>query len=550
MDRLSKLRRDLVKEFKVDMQKLTRDYGKSDRDHALIDMCLGRMMNSLQQIDNRANFRSTSVRNLHSNSLETTFLRNSKQDKVTSNTKDPKIEAFLTERSSCECENARIIKEMHVNSSSIVCKEHLDISQTDGKERARMMRNNYLDSSHNMSTQNSTARVSRVQSARIGIRSLERQPIKNASSNMYKDTIYRPKRPISVPRSNTRLDLYKPVKSPDSKYQVPRSVRINLLKALHKAKRQENKNLLLLAFQRWKKIRASFQHSKSSISLKRSFPSPIRKQFKKKTETQVLNETLLNLVKKGDIRGIKSIAHKLSLPILNARDSLRNTAIYYSAFSGNILMLTHLWSLGAKLNMRCESKNTELHAGFRSGSIEVVLFLLQKGSDLNVFNDEDLTPLDYANERMRKILGIEDDITGKIIPTDTVIRKLSCGKVHKNKPTNKIKIPASQERNPSLKPASSVLSKICDYSPLYMSEAKSGLHFRGQKRPSISLEASLIKYAEIEDLKPEFKLFKSVDIKKAGSKEYLAVLSLQDDIDTPTLKAQLSELTFAKLKNM
>jgi hypothetical protein len=542
MDRLSKLRRDLVKEFKVDMQKLTRDYGKSDRDHALIDMCLSVMKNSLQQIDNRANFRSTSVRNLHSNSLETTFLRNSKQDKATSNTRDPKIEAFHTERSSCECDNARIMKEMHGNSSSILCKEHLDTSQTDGKERVRMIRNNYLDSSHNISTQISTARRA--------IRSLERQPIKNTSSNIYKDTIYRPKRPISVPRSNTRLDLYKPVRSPDSKYKVPRNVRINLLKALHKVKRQEDKNLLLFAFKRWKKIPASFQHSKSSISLKRGSPSPLRKQFKKKTETQVLHETLLNLVKKGDIRGIKSITHKLSLPILNARDSLRNTAIYYSAVSGNILILTHLWSLGAKLNMRCESNNTELHAGFKSGSIEVVLFLLQKGSDLNVFNDEDLTPLDYANERMRKILGIEDDIIGKIIPTDIVIRKLSCGKVHKNKPSEKIKIQASKERSPSLKPASSVLSKMCDYSPLYISEAKSGLHFRGQKKPSISLEASLIKYAEIEDLKPEFKLFKSVDIKKAGSKEYLAVLSLQDDIDTPTLKAQLSELTFAKLKNM
>lgn len=550
MDRLSKLRRDLVKEFKVDMQKLNRDYGKSDRDHALIDMCMTVMKNSLQQIDNRTSSRSTSVKNLHIHSLESTFLRNSKQDKVNVNNRDARIEAFHTERSSCECDSARIIKEMQGNSSSILCKEHLDISQTDGKERARMIRSNYLDSSNNLSTQISTARVTRVQSARRVVRSLERQPIRSTVNIIHKVTIYRPKRPISVPRSKTRLDLYKPVKSPDSKYRIPRNVRINLLKALHKVKHQEDKNLLLIAFKRWKRLPASFQNSKSSISIKRSSPSPVRKQFKKKTETQVRIETLFDLVKKGDIRGIKSITHKLSLPVLNARDSLRNTAIYYSALSGNILILTHLWSLGAKLNMRCESNNTELHAGFRSGSIEGVLFLLQKGSDLDVFNDEDLTPLDYANERMKKILGIEDDITGKVIPADIVIRKLSCGKVHKIKSSKKIKIQSSQERSPSLKPASTVLSKMCDYSPLYVSEAKSGLHFRGQMKPSISLEASLIKYAEIEDLKPEFKLFKSVDIKKAGSKEYLAVLSLQDDIDTPTLKAQLSDLTFSKLKNM
>ena len=549
MDRLSKLRRDLMKEFKVDIQKLCGDCGKGDIDHALMDMCISVMKNSLHQIDSRANFRSAYVKNLHSNSLESTFLRNSKQDKVTASSREPRMEALYTERSSYESENAKNMKEMHGNSPSIVGKEHQDISQTDGKKRVRMIRNNYIDSSHMTSTQISISRVSRAQSARRGVRSLERQPIKSAAYNMNKDTIYRSKGPISVPRSKTRVDLYKPVKSPDSKYKVPRHVRINLLKALHRVKRQQDKQVLLFAFKRWKRLPASFQKSKSIISLERS-PSPLRKQFKKKTENQALIETVFNLVKKGDIRGIKSITHKLSLTILNRRDSLRNTSIYYSALLGNILILTHLWSLGAKLNMRCESNSTEMHAGFRSGSIEVVLFLLQKGSALDVLNDEDLTPLDYANERMKKILGIEDDIIGKIIPTDVVIRKLSCGKVHKIQSSKKMKIQASQERSPSLKSASTVLSKMCDYSPLYIPESKSGLNFRGQKKPSISLQASLINYTDIEDLKPEYKLFKSVDIRKAGSKEYLAVLSLQDNIDTPTLKAQLSELTFSKLKNM
>ena len=71
---------------------------------------------------------------------------------------------------------------------------------------------------------------------------------------------------------------------------------------------------------------------------------------------------------------------------VNVGDEIGNTALYYAAKHGNQKMCQHLLEKGAFVNTVCSLGDTAFHMGFKSGSIDTVELLYERGGDPNVHN--------------------------------------------------------------------------------------------------------------------------------------------------------------------
>ncbi|CAG9319430.1 unnamed protein product [Blepharisma stoltei] len=178
-----------------------------------------------------------------------------------------------------------------------------------------------------------------------------------------------------------------------------------------------------------KRLNSSFAPSERSARAK---PAPIRSpspiKFKNFSDDKF--QTFINLTKKNDFQGVKSISHQLSIQIINKKDEKGNTALYLAALNGCLLLVYHLWQIGAKLNVKCENKNTELHAAFIGDNADLIYFLIEKGSNLLVINDDSMTPIDCASPRILERLGFDASAKRKgrkLVPT-IAMHRLKCGK--------------------------------------------------------------------------------------------------------------------------
>ena len=199
--------------------------------------------------------------------------------------------------------------------------------------------------------------------------------------------------------------------------------------------------------------------------------------------TQSKTQRLLRFVKKGDIDGIRKIAHTIAPEDINTPDRRGNTALYYAAQSS--LRLTQLLvSLGATVNKHCEAGNTPLHAALAADNDTIANYLLRQGADPACRNRGRKVPSQVASDRLAKRL----EVTGTVPLTTSELlvqlkpRSLST-RIRPEKRKKQIKkevvlypLPRSIRENRLLLRNKGIRRN----SPLYPTAMRSGVQFRGE----------------------------------------------------------------------
>lgn len=193
-------------------------------------------------------------------------------------------------------------------------------------------------------------------------------------------------------------------------------------------------------------------------------------------------QTLLRLVKKVDIDGIRKIAHTIAPEDVNAQDRMGNTALYYAVQSS--LRLTQLLvTMGAGVNRHCEEGNTPLHAALASGQNRVAEFLLRQGADPRCRNSAKKVPSQVASDKLMNRLELPN---GMPLSTPELLLKLQ-PRAHSTRiQTDERKrlsrpdivlyqLPRSVRENRLLLRNKGIRRN----SPLYPTPMRSGVRFRG-----------------------------------------------------------------------
>ena len=193
-------------------------------------------------------------------------------------------------------------------------------------------------------------------------------------------------------------------------------------------------------------------------------------------------QTLLRLVKKVDIEGIRKIAHTIAPEDVNTQDRRGNTALYYAVQSS--LRLTQLLvTMGAGVNRHCEEGNTPLHAALASGQDTVAQFLLRQGADPSCRNAAKKAPCQVASDRLVNRLELA---SGMPLTTPELLVKLQ-PRSHSTRIHTKerkllsrpdivlYQLPKSVRENRLLLRNKGIRRN----SPLYPTPMRSGVRFRG-----------------------------------------------------------------------
>lgn len=137
------------------------------------------------------------------------------------------------------------------------------------------------------------------------------------------------------------------------------------------------------------------------------------------------------VVKQSDLKSLRKIGASLLPELINKKDSMNNTALYYASQQGSLLMVSSIVSLGADINIKCERNSTALHAAFMSDNPDLVYYLINKGGDLTIFNDEYSTPLDYASDKLISILNINTKQSkGRVLDRSLLMSKFKHRNTH------------------------------------------------------------------------------------------------------------------------
>ena len=99
--------------------------------------------------------------------------------------------------------------------------------------------------------------------------------------------------------------------------------------------------------------------------LKRKKPFIDQQQLK-------IRNSLFEAAKTNNINQLKEIQHLIKLDDLNAKDSNKNTALYYACLNGNVLMANILIRMGANVEMKCRLQDTCVHAAFRGQKENII----------------------------------------------------------------------------------------------------------------------------------------------------------------------------------
>lgn len=111
---------------------------------------------------------------------------------------------------------------------------------------------------------------------------------------------------------------------------------------------------------------------------------------KEKASTEIHEAT-----KNGDLAKIKALLKK-NLKLINLRDGIGATPLYYAVMKGNNEIVSYLLSKGADVNAKTEYNLTPL---FMASKKDMAELLIKRGADVNARNQEDQTPLFYAAVR-------------------------------------------------------------------------------------------------------------------------------------------------------
>ena len=89
-------------------------------------------------------------------------------------------------------------------------------------------------------------------------------------------------------------------------------------------------------------------------------------------------------------------------------DESGHSPLYYSIFFGNVPVTKELLEKGADPTQICDKNNNNmpLHIAFQSGSLEIIMILIQLKADLNSINTMNYTPMAYASQSVLKKLNL------------------------------------------------------------------------------------------------------------------------------------------------
>ncbi len=117
---------------------------------------------------------------------------------------------------------------------------------------------------------------------------------------------------------------------------------------------------------------------------------------KKSTNTEALNESLMEALKRCDQDAVKKLILKGA--DVNARNESGGALLHWVAWRNNKEAASILLQEGADINARDSEGKTPLHHAIRAefGETEMVKFLVEAGADVNIKDNNGQTPLDWA----------------------------------------------------------------------------------------------------------------------------------------------------------
>ena len=112
-------------------------------------------------------------------------------------------------------------------------------------------------------------------------------------------------------------------------------------------------------------------------------------------------DKLLKAAKKGDIAVVKKCMNKVensSLLIEQARGKAGKTALHLAAKSGHLEIIQLLLERGADINTRDRKGKTALHLAAKSGHLDITKLLLERGADASIATNRGLTARDLVRK--------------------------------------------------------------------------------------------------------------------------------------------------------
>lgn len=134
-----------------------------------------------------------------------------------------------------------------------------------------------------------------------------------------------------------------------------------------------------------------------------------------KNNLHIKQTALLAACRENKKNFLKNSTYNYSKEDVNIQDQKGNTSLYYACTHQNIQMITFLLKKGSLVNKKCSGGNTSLHASFLSKKLEVtdedlflqcniIKMLVERGGDLDALNNQFQTPIAFGCHRLLKLL--------------------------------------------------------------------------------------------------------------------------------------------------
>lgn len=145
------------------------------------------------------------------------------------------------------------------------------------------------------------------------------------------------------------------------------------------------------------------------------------------------SKEFFNEVKLGNDKRVKELL-MLDRFLIFEYDHFRQTGYHWAAKRGLKSTLELLISYGNHINLLDINRRTPLFLASKNNHIEIVKFLLEKGSNPNIINSYNKKAIDVCtDENIKRILKVNMDSTGIVIKLVDVLNFHKNGKVELNK---------------------------------------------------------------------------------------------------------------------